>query len=111
MRIKRVPLEDQCDIAIARRHIIDDPIPNADLARCGLFEAGYQPKRGGLARAGRPDEDHQFAIGNLQVQVGQGPDAVGINFADIFQRNAGHEGNGMRAQLLWPLVWLVCCCT
>ena len=40
VRVKRVALEDHRDIAIFRRHIVDDAVANHDVAVADLFQTG-----------------------------------------------------------------------
>jgi hypothetical protein len=69
MRIERVILEDHGDVAVFRRDVIDDAVGDADLAGGHVLEAGDHPEQGRLPAAGRPDEDHEFAIGDRNIDA------------------------------------------
>ena len=42
---------------------------DVDMAAGGLFQKIHAAHRGGLARAGRPDDDQLFALGHFQVDI------------------------------------------
>ena len=69
VRIERVVLEHHRDVPVLRRHVVDDPLADADLAAGDVLEPRDHPQRGRLAAARRPDEDHEFAVPDLEVQV------------------------------------------
>ena len=69
VRIERVILEDHRDVAVARREVVDDLALDPDLAGGDLLEPGDHPQRRGLAAAGRPDQHHELALGDVQVEV------------------------------------------
>jgi len=60
--VEGVALEDHGDVAIARRHVVDHPVPDTNDAGRDVLEAGDHPERRGLAAARRPDEDHELTV-------------------------------------------------
>ena len=67
--VERVVLEHHGDVAVARRHVVDDVAADPDLPGGNLFQPGDHAQRGGLAAAGGADQHHEFAIGNFQVDA------------------------------------------
>ena len=68
VRVEGVVLEDHRHVALARVERVDDPVADPDLAFADLLEAGGHPQRRRLAAAGGADEDHQLAVGDLEVE-------------------------------------------
>jgi hypothetical protein len=69
VRIERVVLEDHRDIAVLRRHVVDEAIADEDVA-AGLFlEPGDHAERGRLATAGGTDEHEELFVPDLDVEV------------------------------------------
>ncbi len=69
VREQRVALEHHAEIAVARLEIVDHLAVDADFARGRVLEAGDHAQCGGLATAGRPDEDDEFAVLDDEAQV------------------------------------------
>src|SRR2546427_753424 len=79
-REERVRLEDDADGAPARRHVVDDAIVEADLARVGPLEAGDQAERRRLAATRAADEGDELPPADLQgepVHGGRCAEALG----------------------------------
>src|SRR2546425_10367543 len=79
-REERVRLEDDADGAAARRHVVDDTIVEADLARVGPLEAGDQAERRRLAATRAADEGDELPPADLQgepVHGGRCAEALG----------------------------------
>ena len=76
MRVERVALEDHRDVAVTRRHVVDDPLADPERALGDLLEPGDHPQRRRLAAAGRADEDHELAVADLEIDVVDGPRPV-----------------------------------
>src|SRR5204863_4896890 len=69
MRIKRVLLEHEGDVARGRRLTADLASADDDLAGVGLFQARDEAQRGGLAGSGWAEKDHELAIANGQREI------------------------------------------
>src|SRR5581483_7626641 len=89
MRVERVALEHHRDVAIARGDVVDDALADPDHALADRLEPGEHPQRGRLAAPRRPDEDHELAVRDVQLQVRHGPGAVRVDLARAFERDAG----------------------
>ena len=72
VRIERVGLEHHGDVAVFGRDVIHRPIADEDGAFADVLQAGQHAQAGGLATARRTDEDQEFLVGDLQVQVADG---------------------------------------
>ncbi len=88
--IERVALEHHGDVAVLGRHVVDDAVADHDAAFGDLFQAGQQAQAGGLAAARRADEDQEFLVGDLDVQVVDGDD-VAEALEDMFVGYTGHR--------------------
>ncbi len=69
VRVERVALEHHRDVAVTRRHVVDDALADPQRALGDLLEAGDHPQRRRLAAPGRPDEHHELAVGDLEVET------------------------------------------
>jgi hypothetical protein len=90
VRVERVALEHHRDVAIARRHVVDDPVADAERALGDLLEACDHPQGGRLAAPGRAYENHELAVLDLQGHVVHGSGAVGVDLAHPVERDVGH---------------------
>ena len=90
VRVERVALEDHRDVPVLRSQVVDDSVADADLAVADLLEAGEHPQRGRLAAAGRPDEDHQLGVLDLELEVVHGLRPVGIDLGDVLVGDLCH---------------------
>jgi hypothetical protein len=66
VRVQRVRLEDHCDVAAPRREVGDLAVADPDLTGGHVLEAGEHPQERRLAAPGRPDEDEEFAVLDVQ---------------------------------------------
>ncbi len=90
VRIQGVALEDHRDVAILRRHVVDDAIADPERPVGDLLEPGDHPEAGCLAAARRSDEHHELAIGDLEVEiVDRGH--VTVFLGDVVERNGRHR--------------------
>jgi hypothetical protein len=69
VRVERVVLEHHRDVPVLRRLVRDVLAGDPDLALVDVLEAGEHPQRGGLPRPGRTHENHELAVGDVQVKV------------------------------------------
>ena len=72
LRVQGVVLEDHGDVPVAGPNAAHIAIADEDRPLIERLEAGKQAQRSGLARARRPDEHHQLAVVDLQIQVRHG---------------------------------------
>src|SRR5207342_521620 len=74
VRIERVVLEHHRDVAGLGGKVRDLPIVDEHLAGRHLLETGEDPQDRGLAAPRRTDEDHEYAIPDLERHVVDGHD-------------------------------------
>ena len=71
MRIERILLEDESDVAGRRLDRGDVAAADGDRARVGALEAGDEAKRRRLAGAGRAEKHEELAVGDGQAHRGR----------------------------------------
>ena len=69
VRIQRVVLEHHRDVALLRRHAVDDLAADADFAVGDFLEARDHAQQRRLAAAGRADQHAELAVGNVDVDA------------------------------------------
>jgi len=90
MRVERVVLEHHRDVAVLRRHVVDDGVANQDVAAADLLQAGDHAERRGLAAAGRADQDDEFLVGDFEIDAAHGLDFI-VALDHLAQRHLGHR--------------------
>ena len=90
MRVERVALEDHGDVAVLGRHIdnVDSADPKA--AAGDVLQSRDHSQRGGFAAAGRPDEDQELAVLDLEVQLVDCAKIAPVCLADILKNDFCH---------------------
>ncbi len=101
MRVQRVALEDHRDVAVAGRHPVDHPAPDGHLALTDVLQPGDHPQGGRLPATGRPYQDQELAVRDVQVQVRHGPRAVRVDLADLAESHIGHCGSRFMSDTEW----------
>src|SRR5581483_2673938 len=95
------------DVAIARRHVVHQPIADIDLAGGELFQAGAHAQGRGLAAARGPNQHDEGTIGD--VEVDRMDDLHRLEaLHDLAQRDLGHGDycaawNASMARTLAPM--------
>jgi hypothetical protein len=69
VRIERVVLEHHGDVPVLRLDVVHDAAADADLPRGDLLQARDHPQQRRLAAARGPDDDHELAVGDLQIHA------------------------------------------
>ena len=72
------------------RDVVHQPIADEDFAAGGFFQAGDHPQRGRLAATAGADEDHELAVGDLEIDIANGVKAVRVFLIEMFQQDIGH---------------------
>ena len=103
VRVKGIALEDHRDVPLLRRQVVYDPAPDPDGSGRDLLETGQHPQRSRLAAARRPDEDHQLAIADRQVDVLDRLGSVRIPFRYASQLDLSHRQSFRSARGRGPL--------
>ena len=87
MGVQGVVLEDHGDVPILGLYIVHELVADVQLTIADLLQTGDHAQGGGLAAAGGPDQDDKLLVGNLQVELLHGHDALGrdlqVGFFDL----------------------------
>ncbi len=76
MGIEGVILEHHGDATVAGRFVVDGAAIQPDFAAIDRFQSGDQAQQGGLAAAGRPEDNEEFAALDGQRKVLENADIV-----------------------------------
>ena len=90
VRIQRVVLEHHRDIAILRRHVVDQLIADIQLAFGNFLQTGDHTKSRRFTAAGRANQNKEFLVFDFQIKIGNRNNAAGILFVNVLQRQACH---------------------
>src|SRR5882757_326619 len=89
MRIKRILLKHERDVAVGRHLVSDDPPLDHHIAAIGLLEARDQTQRRRLSRTGRAKQHDEFPVRDRERKMTDGLDRPKA-LADIHQRDLSH---------------------
>ncbi len=90
MRVERVVLEHEGDVAVLRVDVVHDSVADGELALGDRLEAGDHPQGGGLAAARRADQHEELAVTDVEVEVVHGVVAVIVDLVDVLEGDLGH---------------------
>ena len=76
MRIERVGLEDDADVAVLGLDLVDEVAVEQELAAARQIDAGEHEEARRLAAAGRAEQRHELAVLDRQVHVGDDLDVA-----------------------------------
>ena len=89
VRVERVVLKNHRDIAILRRHVVDELIADVDFARGRLLQPGDHAQGRALAAPRRPDQHDELAIGDVEIDpANRGGLVEGLD--DVAERDLRH---------------------
>jgi hypothetical protein len=83
VRIKSVVLENHRDISVLRSDVVYESVTYEELAFAYLFKTCDHTKGSGLTATGRTNEDKEFLVLDLKVEVGYGGNAAGIFLVNV----------------------------
>ena len=69
VRIQSVALEHHRDIAILGFHVVNQRIADQQIAGGDRFQAGDHSERSGFTASGRPDENNEFTVSNVDGKI------------------------------------------
>ena len=92
VRVERVVLEHHRDVAVLRRHVVDDVAADHDVAVGDVLEPRDHPQRGRLAAARRSDQHDELMVGDVEIDAAHRLDVV-IALDHLTQRHVSHEFN------------------
>ena len=78
-----VILEDETDVALLDRRLVDAVAADEDVAGGGHFQAGDHAQDGGLAAAAGTEQGHQLALLDGEGDVADGGDVAEL-LGDVF---------------------------
>ena len=78
VRVERVGLENHRDVAVFGRDVVHHAVADQDPALADLLEAGQHAKGRRLPATGRADQDHEFLVLDLDVEVFDDGDVRGV---------------------------------
>ena len=90
MRIQRVVLEDHGDVAVARREVRDISVADRDRPARDLFEPRDHAEQRRLAAPGRPDQDEELAVRDVEAHAVDGADTAAELLRHLLDRDLGH---------------------
>ena len=76
VRVERVVLEHHCDVAVLRGNVVHELAVDVKLALGDLFQPCHHAQRGGLAAAGRADQNDEFLVRDVKVELLHRNDAL-----------------------------------
>jgi hypothetical protein len=89
VRVQGVALEDHGDVAVLRGDVVDDAIADLEGPVGDLLEARDHSQARGLPAARGPNQDHELAIVDAEVEVLDGGE-VAVALPDVLERHGGH---------------------
>ena len=81
--IQRVVLEHHGDVAVLGGNVVHQAVADVQLALADLFQAGDHAQGGGFAAAGGADQNDEFLIGDLQVEVLYGGHVARVDLVNV----------------------------
>src|SRR5215208_1940790 len=97
VRVEGVVLEDHGYVPLARRKVVDDLIPYKDFAPADVLEAGDHTQGRGLPATGRPDEDDELPVRDIQTHLVDGDHVLAEDFGYLLQRYFSHPTSSFRS--------------
>ena len=91
VRVEGVALEHHRRPALGGRDVVGQIVPDVDVARGGVLQAGDDPQQRGLPAARRTDEHHELAVLDLEVHTREDLGTVAEGLVDSAQPDACHE--------------------
>ena len=85
MRIQSIILEDHRDIAVLRLDIVHHLAVDLQRTARDILKAGDHAKRRGLSAAGRSDEDDEFLVRDIEVEILDRLEAVRIGLVNMLK--------------------------
>ena len=74
--IQSIVLENHGDIAVLGGNVVHQTVADVQLAAGDVFQAGNHTQGGGLTAAGRTDQNDEFLVGDVQVELLNGHNAL-----------------------------------
>ena len=91
VRVEGVELEHHRDVALGRRQVVDQGVPDVDVTGGLALQAGHGAQGGGLAAAGGAEHDEELAVADGQVDVLDRHGAVRVRLVQRGDLDARHQ--------------------
>jgi len=90
--VQSVALEDHGDVAVLRGNVVDEAAADVHLALGDLLQTGDHAQGSGLTTARGADEDDEFLVLDLQVEIGDGRSrSTGVDLVDMLAADRSHK--------------------
>src|SRR5215211_1932759 len=96
VRIQGIVLEDHRYVPLARRKVVDDLISYKDFAPGYVLEASDHTQCRGLPATGRPDEDDELPVRDIQIHLVYGNHVLAEDFGYLLQGYFSHPTSSLR---------------
>src|SRR5215210_9392553 len=97
VRVEGVVLEDHGYVPLSRRKVVDDLIPYKDLTAGYVLQAGDHTQGRGLPATGRPDEDDELPVRDIQTHLVDGDHVLAEDFGYLLQGYFSHPTSSFRS--------------
>jgi len=87
--VEAVALEDHRDVAVLGLELVDHAVADPDFALGDLFEASDHAHGGGLAAARGPEQDEEFLVGDVEVEIVDADEIVPA-LGNVLETDLGH---------------------
>jgi 2-keto-4-pentenoate hydratase/2-oxohepta-3-ene-1,7-dioic acid hydratase in catechol pathway len=90
--VQSVALEDHGDVAVLRGNVVDEAAADVHLALGDFLQTGDHAQGSGLTTARGADEDDEFLVLDLQVEIGDGRSrSTGVDLVDMLAADRSHK--------------------
>jgi len=103
VRVKRVILEHHGNVAVLRRHVVDDVAADHDVAVGDILQPGNHSQRGRFSAARRSHQHDEFMVGDVQIDAAHRLDVV-IPFDNLAQGDISHRHQPFVAPAVSPAI-------
>ena len=93
VRVERVVLEDHGDVAVLRRKVVHHLAVDLHVPVRDRLEARDHAESRCLPAPGRADEDDELACTDLEIELGDGFRAVGVDLRETLEDDLGHAAS------------------
>ncbi len=90
VRVERIALEHHRHVAPVRRHRVHHRVVEIKHALADILQSGDHVERGRLAAAGGSEQHQELLVLDIETQILQGDEAVGIALAHAFELDPRH---------------------
>ena len=91
VRIQSVALENHRDVAILRGNMVDELVVDIEFATGDVFQAGDHAQGGGLTTAGRTNQNDEFLVFNLEVEIADRDNITRVDLVNVAKRKTCHS--------------------